>query len=207
MAWIIWASIIGSIVVADIEDDIQEPPNGVELVSQEQNSPTSKPIPSSNVTDWNPYEVLPPWKPPLNHSSILKQPQSQTNLRTLNTSYSGSVDLNASAIGKELNITNGPFSITYTVHPTISSPRDVWVKITIFDPWEQVITDGGYNRGFPSEETQTMKIYREGRYYMSIEGEFASMDYTIKTADPVPVVSSVPTHIPDRRFEEDGEMA
>jgi len=146
----------------------------------------------SNISDWDPYKVLPAWEPPLNHSSINRD-LTQHNIRqSLNTTYSGTVSLAGFAIGKELIITNGPFSITYTVHPTISSPRDVWVRITIFDPWQQIISEGGYNRGFPNQETQSMIIYRTGRHYMSIEGEFASVDYNVKTTDIVPVETQTP---------------
>jgi hypothetical protein len=189
-------SVYGSEVFYDMVDGTQEPTNGIKTFSDDLKSNITQPL-SSNVTDWNAYEVLPPWKPPFNHSSIFKEQPSQNYPPELNKTYSGSVGLAAYAIGKELNITNGPFSITYTVHPNISSPRDVWVKITIFDPWEQVIAEGGYNRGFPNEETQTMKIFRDGRYYMSIEGEFATIDYTIKTADIVPMIILTQTPVPN----------
>ena|GEM_PF-6128654 len=157
--------------------------------------------PASNVIDWNPYTVLPPWEPPLNHSSINRDTTYQMS-RILNTTYSGSVGLAGFAVGKELYITNGPFSITYTVHPNVTSPRDVWVKLTLFDPWQQVIAEGGYNRGFPNQETQEMKIYRTGGYYMSIEGEFARVDYVIKTGDWAPVAVITPVMERDTGEEE-----
>ncbi|MDD1728854.1 MAG: hypothetical protein LUQ50_07275 [Methanospirillum sp.] len=184
---------------------IPDPVDVPDPMPQETQIPNLTTIVQSNVTDWNPYSVLPPWQPPLNHSSIFRNPTDSTLQQELNKTYSGSVGLAAFAVGKELNVTNGPFSITDSVYPNISSPLDVWVKITIFDPWQQIIAEGGYNRGFPSQETQTMMIYREGRYYMSIEGEFATMDYTIKTADSVPVVSSAPTQVSDMGYvgEED----
>lgn len=205
MVLLIWVCFFGSEVLADIEDSIQEPLPSIEPVSHELKNQNSIQEPVSNVSDWNPYEVLPAWKPLINRPSILKEHQSQIHRSTLNTTYSGSVGLAAFAVGKELNITNGPFSITFTVHPNISSPRDVWVKITIFDPWQQVIAEGGYNRGYPSQETQTMKIFREGRYYMSIEGEFATLDYTIKTADIVPIIISMETPVPNvMEIDEEG---
>ncbi|MDD1728863.1 MAG: hypothetical protein LUQ50_07320 [Methanospirillum sp.] len=153
---------------------------------------TPEPTPVSNVTDWDPYMVLPPWQAPLNHSSILKNDTSHNFRQPLNNTFSGSVGLAGFAIGKQLNITHGPFSITYTVHPNVTSPLDVWAKITIFDPWQNIIAEGGYNRGYPNQETQIMTIYRDGRHYMSIEGEFATMDYTVKTADIAPVVTQPP---------------
>jgi len=167
---------------------------------------TPSPVPTplrSNVSDWNPYSVLPTQTPILNHFSILKN-DTPNYRKVLNTTYSGSVGLAGNAIGKDLNITTGPFAITYTVHPNVSSPLDVWVKLTVFDPWQNVIAVGGYNRGYPNEETQTITLYHEGRYYLSIEGDFASVDYSIKTGDQSPV--STQNQIPvssEEIFEEE----
>lgn len=170
--------------------------------------PDLTPIPSpspltSNISDWNPYSVLPIPEPPLNHTSILKN-DTPHNRKILNTTYSGSVGLAGNAAGKELNITSGPFSITFMVHPNISSPLNVWVKLSVLDPWQNVVAEGGYNRGYPNQETQTMMIYREGRHYLTIEGDFASVDYTIKTGDPAPIVTSTP--VPQDMAMEEGEF-
>jgi hypothetical protein len=204
-AWFGIISLAAGLVPEEEIVQIPDPVDAPDPMPQETQISNLTTISQSNVTDWNPYSVLPPWQSPLNHSSIFRNPADSTLRQELNKTYYGSVGLAAFAVGKELNITKGPFSITYTVHPNISSPRDVWAKITIFDPWQQIIAEGGYNRGFPSQETQTMMIYREGRYYMSIEGEFATMDYTVKTADSVPVVSSSPTLVPNPGYvrEED----
>ena len=164
-------------------------------VSEKPTSQQKTPSPiqnRSNITDWNPYQVIPTPTPVLNHTSILKNTATPEYRKILNTTYSGSVGLNGNAIGKDLNITTGPFSVTYTVHPNISSPLNVWAKITIFDPWQNVIAVGGYNRGYPDQETQTITQYREGRYYLTIEGDFAKLDYTIKTGDIVPVITQTP---------------
>jgi len=160
-------------------------------------------IPRSNVSNWNPYNVLPTPTPVLNHPSILKN-DTPNYRKILNTSYSGSVGLAGNAFGKDLNITTGPFSITYTVHPNISSPLNVWVKLTVFDPWQNIIAVGGYNRGYPNQETQTMTLYREGRYYLTIEGDFASIDYTVKTGDLSPTV--IPTQVSHEISEEEMMM-
>jgi hypothetical protein len=157
--------------------------------------------PVSSVTDWNPYTVLPVPTPPLNRTSILKNDTSQ-HRKPLNITYYGSVGLTGFAYGKELNITSGPFSITYTVHPNISSPLDVWVKLTIRDPWQNPVAEGGYNRGYSNQETQTMTIYREGRHYLTIEGDFASVDYSIRTGDPAPLVTVTPP-LPGEMTEEE----
>ena len=54
---------------------------------------------------------------------------SSNNRQHLNVTYSGSVGLGEHANGKVLNITHGPFAITYTVHPNITNPlhvRQLW---------------------------------------------------------------------------------
>ncbi|MCA1916219.1 hypothetical protein [Methanospirillum hungatei] len=155
--------------------------------------PTLAPI-ISTVTDWNPYEVLPLPKQIGNRTSILKN--DDTNARKpLNTTFSGSVGLGGYANGKLLNITKGPFAITYTVHPHVTNPLLVWAKLTVSDPWQRIIAEDGYNRGYSSEETKTITIYREGIHYLTIEGEFATVDYSVKTGDPA--LEITPTPVPE----------
>lgn len=161
---------------------------------------TPEPTPTliiSTITDWNPYEVIPlpeeasNNKEPLrNRPSVLKYDTTNSR-KILNTSWYESVDLMGYAVGKDLNITKGPFSITYSVHPKISNPLLVWAKLTVLDPWQNVTAEEGYNRGFSSDGTKTMTIYREGRYYLIIEGNYVTVDYTLKTGDPTPVPTPV----------------
>ena len=110
------------------------------------------------------------------------------------------------ANGKLLNITKGPFAISYTVHPNVTNPLLVWAKITVSDPWQQVIAEDGYNRGYSSEETKTITVYREGIHYLTIEGEFATIDYSIKTGDPAPEITPAPApeYYEDEWFEGEG---
>ena len=158
----------------------------------------------STVSEWNPYEIIPlpdevsnNRDPLKNRPSVLKT-DIANNRPSLNTTNSGSVDLTGYAQGKELNITKGPFSITYAVHPKISNPLLVWVTLTVLDSWQNVTAEEGYNREYSSEETKTMTIYREGRYYLIIDGDYATVDYTLKTGDPTPV----PPPVPEPVYEE-----
>lgn len=149
--------------------------------------PVITPVPTKPpVSGWDPYQILPSPGPALNHTSILRD-DTPIARKTLNTTYTETVRLTGYAIGKELNVTTGPFSVTYTVHPVIDSPRDVWVTVTVYDPWQQIIEQGGYNRGYSNQETQKITIYREGRHYLIIDGAFASVQYSIQTGDPAPV--------------------
>jgi len=167
-------------------------------------SPEPTPTPLvSNISDWDPYTVLPYPQPRLNHTSILKNDTPHTR-QVLNTTYSGSLGLAGFAFGKELNITTGPFSITYTVRPNVTSPLDVWAKITVLDPWQNLIAEGGYNRGYPNQETQTMTVYREGRHYLVLEGDFAVLDYTINTGDLAPAQTPTPAAAEEEPPWEEG---
>lgn len=168
-------------------------------------TPESTPTPLiSTVADWNPYVIIPIPEEVSNNKRLLKERPSVlkngdiNNRHLLNVTYSGSADLTGYAYGKELNITKGPFSITYTVHPKISNPVLVWVKLTILDTWQKITAEEGYNREYSSDGTKTMTIYREGRYYLIIDGEYATVDYTLKTGDPTPE----PTPIPEPIEEE-----
>ena len=167
-------------------------------------TPESTPI-ISTVADWNPYEVLPLPRQIGNRTSILKNDVTNDR-KPLNTTFSGSVGLGGYANGKLLNITKGPFAISYTVHPNVTNPLLVWAKITVSDPWQQVIAEDGYNRGYSSEETKTITVYREGIHYLTIEGEFATIDYSIKTGDPAPEITPTPAleNYEDEWFEGEG---
>ena len=143
------------------------------------------------MADWNPYEVLPLPKQIGNRTSILRNDDSNYR-KSLNTTYSGSVGLGGYANGKLLNITKSPLMFSFTVHPNVTNPLLVWAKLTVSDPWQRVIAEDGYNRGYPSEETKTITVYQEGIHYLTIKGEFATIDYSIKTGDPVPEITPTP---------------
>ncbi|OQA54597.1 MAG: hypothetical protein BWY45_02533 [Euryarchaeota archaeon ADurb.Bin294] len=176
------------------------------VIIEEMYTPDPTPTPIiSTITDWNPYEVLPLPEQIGNRTSILRNDDSNTR-KILNTTYSASVGLGGYANGKILNITKGPFAISYTVHPNVTNPLLVWAKITVSDPWQQVIAEDGYNRGYSSEETKTITVYREGIHYLTIEGEFATIDYSIKTGDPAPEITPAPApeYYEDEWFEGEG---
>jgi len=155
--------------------------------------PTPTPL-ISTVSDWNPYEILPLPPASKNRTSILKNPIS-LNRQHLNITYTSSVGLGGYAVGKVLSITKGPFAISYTIHPNVTNPLLVWAKLTVSDPWQRIIAEDGYNRGYSSEETKTITIYREGIHYLTIEGEFATVDYSVKTGDPA--LEITPTPVPE----------
>lgn len=181
-----------------VEEGYEVPPPPEEISTPE---PTPTP-PISTISDWNPYGVIPLPETAQKRDSILKNPQNN-NRAMLNTTSFGSVGLGGFAVGKELNITKGPFSLTYTVHPNITdltNPNIVWAKITVRDPWQRVMAEDGYNREFSSEETKTITIYREGIHYIVFEGEFVTVDYTLKTGD---VVVATPTPVPVGPEEEE----
>ena len=111
------------------------------------------------------------------------------------------LELNGTPISRTLNILNGPFIIDYTFHPRVSDPTYGWVTITIHDAWENLVADGGYNRNYPASTIQHLTIYRTGLYYMTMEGNFASVDYTLRTMDPTP--NTTPTTPPVPQDEDE----
>jgi len=111
------------------------------------------------------------------------------------------LELNGTPVSRTLNILNGPFVIDYTLHPRVTDPTYGWVTIQIHDAWENLVADGGYNRNYPSGTSQHLTIYRTGLYYMTMEGNFASVDYTLRTMDPTP--NTTPTTPPVPQDEEE----
>ncbi|WP_373838668.1 hypothetical protein [Methanospirillum sp.] len=102
---------------------------------------------------------------------------------------------------------------SFTVHPNVTNPLLVWAKLTVSDPWQRIIAEDGYNRVYSSEETKTIMVYREGImvyregiHYLTIEGEFASVDYSIKTGNPAPEITPTPVqeYYENEWFEGEG---
>lgn len=189
--------------VQEINTTLIEEPISFENISNDSFPLSPEPTPiqtpvTSTVSDWNPYEVVPLPESTPARPSVLKNNNSNDRQK-LNTSCSGTVSLSGYAIGKEMNITKGPFSLTYSVHPKVNNPILAWVKLTILDPWQHVIAEGGYNHEFSSEATKSVTLYQEGRFFLIFEGDFTTVDYTLKTADPTPV----PTPTTESYEEED----
>ncbi len=126
-------------------------------------------------------------------------PESKVNPRSVYSEHG--LELNGTPVSRTLNILNGPFVIDYTIHPKITDPTYGWVTIQIHDAWENLVADGGYNRNYPSSTSQHLTIYRTGLYYMTMEGNFASVDYTLRTMDPTP--NTTPTTPPVQQDEEE----
>ncbi|QXO95747.1 hypothetical protein KSK55_04965 [Methanospirillum purgamenti] len=110
-----------------------------------------------------------------------------------NTSHKGPVNLypvyTASGIPlnstlKELKIhaEKGPFSVRYTVHP-ISTPLVSWARITVQDPFLNILHEDGYNREFSSEKEKEFFVYKEGDFKVLLSGGYATLDISINTPD------------------------
>ncbi|WP_319579857.1 hypothetical protein [uncultured Methanospirillum sp.] len=126
-------------------------------------------------------------------------PESKVSPRSVYSEHD--LELNGTPVSRTLNILNGPFVIDYTIHPRVTDPTYGWVTIQIHDAWENLVADGGYNRNYPSSTSQHLTIYRTGLYYMRMEGNFASVDYTLRTMDPTP--NTTPTTPPVPQDEEE----
>ncbi|MDD1727449.1 MAG: hypothetical protein LUQ50_00090 [Methanospirillum sp.] len=107
------------------------------------------------------------------------------------------IELNGTPQGRILKVLNGPFIIDYTVHPKVSDPTYGWVTIEIRDPWENLIADGGYNRHYPASTNQKILIHGTGLYYLKIDGNFMTVEYSLLTTDPIPVGTPTPAPAPE----------
>lgn len=156
-------------------------------------TPTPTPI-ISTVEDWNPYERLPPPPIPSIRPSIHKEEVKSTYRIPLNTTHTNTTRLYGYAVGRILNITSGPFSLTFTVTPEVNNPQVTWARYTIEDPWGTVLATEGYDRGYSTDLSKTITLYREGISYLILEGEFVTVDYILKTRDPGPEVTPTPAY-------------
>jgi len=159
---------------------------------------TPTPVPTSSVVK-NPTDRTSNFNPtPRISVGYPTSPEIRSNPRSVYAEQG--LDLNGTPISRTMNILNGPFVIDFTVHPKISDPTYGWVTIKVSDAWENPVADGGYNRNYPSSTTQHLTIYRTGLYNMTIDGNFASVDFVLRTMDPTPITT--PTPVSDEENDE-----
>lgn len=111
------------------------------------------------------------------------------------------LELNTSSpLGRKFTILHGPFIINYTVHPKVNNPIYAWATLDLRDSWGNFTAGGGYNRHYPASTNQQILVYQTGTYYLKIEGNFVTLDFSLQTTDPVQ--NTVPTHTPEPEDEE-----
>jgi hypothetical protein len=123
------------------------------------------------------------------------------------------IPLNYTIKNLQVNVQNGPFSVRYSVHPK-GNPLVSWAKITIMDPFQNIVHQDGYNREFSSEGTKEFIVYQNGTVLLQIIGEAANLDLTINTPDGTiqsrsssstqkkNVPANIPTEIRERQMRE-----
>jgi len=163
-------------------------------------STTPTPVPTSSVVK-NPTDRTSNFNPtPRISVGYITSPGARSQPNSVYAEQG--LELNGTPISRTLNILNGPFIIDYTIHPKISDPTYGWMTIKVSDAWENLVADGGYNRNYPSSTTQHLTIYRTGLYNMAIDGNFASVDFVLRTMDPTPSMTPTPTPVPDEEEDE-----
>ena len=113
------------------------------------------------------------------------------------------IPLNHTIKNLQVYVQHGPFSVRYSVHPK-GNPLVSWAKITIQDPFQNILYQDGYNREFSSEGTKEFIVYRNGTILLQIIGEAATLDLTINTPDGTlqpessssPQKQNLPPHMP-----------
>lgn len=108
---------------------------------------------------------------------------SWSGLGNLNPVYAQTgIPLNSTIKELKIHAEKGPFSVSFTVHPK-STPLVSWAKITVLDPFQNILHEDGYNREFSSEQVKEFVVYREGNFTVRISGGYATLDISINTPD------------------------
>lgn len=163
-------------------------------------TPTPAPVPTSWVkVSGTPYSK--PFINPENRSSVAKEYGGDGRTKPHMIYSEKGITLNGQAVGRWLNITNGPFIIDYTVHLQKGNrrygeenPNFHWAVLTVRDPWGNILADNGYNRQYCNNTNNHITIYKTGDFHLTIEGNFVTMDIAVLTTDPGGIpVSPVPT--------------
>lgn len=92
------------------------------------------------------------------------------------------IPLNSNIKELKIHAEKGPFSVRFTVHPK-STPLVSWAKITVLDPFQNILHEDGYNREFSSEQVKEFVVFREGNFTVMISGGYATLDISINTPD------------------------
>lgn len=162
-------------------------------------SPIPTPIPTSfvNVTD-------------ASYSKPLIQPTPRVSVGYLSTTDGRNkthsiydetgIDMHETPIARSLDILNGPFTVRYTIHPKVENPNYSWAVLTLRDPWGNITAQNGYNRRYTNETIQDITVYKTGKFHLTIEGNFVTLDLSVRTTDPVtgpePTQTPVNTDLP-----------
>lgn len=102
---------------------------------------------------------------------------------TLYPIYSESdIPLNSIIKNRQVYVKKGPFSVRFTVHPQ-GTPLVSWAKITVMDPFLNIIQGDGYNREFSSESPKEFIVYRNGTCDIQLSGNAATLDISVCTPD------------------------
>jgi len=165
--------------------------------------PTSTPEPTSSVTIADtPYSDT---YERTSRQSIFFSGQPELNRTPLHSVYTEpSIRLANQPVGRMLDVRHGPFEIHYTVHPQVQNQAVTWAILTVRDPFGNKIAEDGYHRHYTSSLSNAIKVYGSGKYHLTMEGEFVTIDISLCTADPVP--EPTVTVIPPEEYDEEEEM-
>lgn len=92
------------------------------------------------------------------------------------------LSLNTTIKKLEVHAEKGPFSVRFTIHPK-GTPLVSWARITVMDPFLNVLHEEGFNREFSSETVKEFIVYYNGTFTVQIAGEAATLDISINTPD------------------------
>lgn len=164
--------------------------------------PAPTPIPTSSVVKVDtPYSDIPDRIP---RQSVYFPGGIEPGRPLLHAVYTEqAIRLQNIPVGRMLDVINGPFDIHYTVHTNTNEPGLPWAVLTVRNPNGTVIAEDGYNRHYTSALSNSFRVYGNGTYHLTLDGEFVTLDLSLFTNDTV--TGPVVTMAPYDEYYEDGE--
>ena len=88
-----------------------------------------------------------------------------------------------SARGLQVDVVDVPFIITFSATPRHPEPdANSRLVVTVRDPETlRLIADEGYHGSFGSARVKSFKLYRPGRYSVTLDGRFVDVKVTMGT--------------------------
>ena len=167
-----------SVTPQDPPDGMTSPPASMSFVSDSGNVVVPvDPVPVQ------PGELLPNPNPHNVTSVPLTRIDTTRPVAETTKVFEDHYTLYHSARGLQVDVVDVPFVITFTVTPRNPKPDlNSRLVVTVRDPETlRLVADDGYNGIYGNEPEKSIKLYRAGRYIVTLDGRFVDVTVRMRT--------------------------